>query len=340
MKKTLGLILIIVLIIATFTGCGSDWVAEVNGEKISVQEFECYMFFAKNTIISSGGEDTEEYWNTFEIEGKKAGDVVKETALKNAVEYTLKTQYAEKNGAKRDEKSVAAERLNYINSAFDGSEEDYLTRIAELGFTDEAFTNVIVKDTISAQYFNNAPIDAPTSDEIVEYFNNNYYRVKHILIDFSNYATDSSDGRAEAIAKVDEVLSALKSGEDFDKLMEEYNEDPEMENNELGYIFTSGEMPKTFEEAVADLDINEISNAVETDYGYHIIKRLECKSMFDAFISLPSTMYDGATGVEEIVNLLTASKRNKMLSDLKESSEIKINQKVIDGIELVKKEEE
>ena len=298
------------------------------------------MFFAKNTIISSGGEDTDEYWNTFEIEGKNAGDVVKETALKNAVEYTLKAQYAEKNGAKRDEKSVMEERQNYINMAFDGSEEDYLTRIGELGLTDEAFTNVIVKDTLATEYFNKATVDAPTGDEIAEYYENNYYRAKHILIDFSNYATDLSDGRAEAILKVNEVIEALDSGEDFDILMKKYNEDPEMTNNDLGYIFTLGEMPKNFEEAVTSLDINEISGAVETDYGYHIIKRLECNSLFETFISLPSTMFEGTTGIDEITNLLVASKRDKMLSDLKESSDIKTNQKIIDEIELVKKEDE
>lgn len=340
MKKILGLMLVIVMITATFASCGNNWVAEVNGEKISIEEFECYMFFAKNTIISSGGEDTEEYWNTFEIEGKKAGDVVKETALKNAIEYTLKAQYAENNGIKRDEKRIEEERQNYIELAFDGSEEDYLTRIGELGLTDEAFTNVLVKDNLSAQYFNNATVETPTSDEIAEYFNNNYFRAKHILIDFSNYATDYSDGRAEAISKVNEVIEAIDSGEDFDLLIEKYNEDPEMLNNDLGYIFTFGEMPKNFEDAVADLEINEISSAVETDYGYHIIKRLECKSLFDTFISLPSAMYEGADGIDEIVNLLIASKREKMLSDLKENSNIKINQKVIDEIELVKKEDE
>ena len=58
-----------------------------------------------------------------------------------------------------------------------------------------------------------------------------------------------------------------QNGDDFDSLIEEYNED--MSST---YTFGKGTMPEAFEKAAFNLDTDEISGLVETEYGYHIIK--------------------------------------------------------------------
>ena len=114
--------------------------------------------------------------------------------------------------------------------------------------------------------------------QTLDYYNeNNYVRAKHILIKFPENEDGSEpteEQKLEAYAKAEEVLEKAKAGEDFDSLIEEYNEDPGMSTNTTGYYFTTGEMVEEFESAAFALSENGISDIVETSYGYHIIERL------------------------------------------------------------------
>ena len=68
------------------------------------------------------------------------------------------------------------------------------------------------------------------------------------------------------------MLARAKNGEDFDALIGEYNEDTAEPAG--GYTFGPGEMSEAFETASFGLGIDEISDVVETEHGYHIIKRI------------------------------------------------------------------
>lgn len=109
-------------------------------------------------------------------------------------------------------------------------------------------------------------------------------KVQHILI-----ATESLDGytpaRADAEAKVivNEVLKKLRNGEDFGRLIDEYNEDPGMTSGNY-YVFGDGEMVQEFETASKKLVVGKYTTqAVKTSYGYHIIKRYPLDKTSDEF---------------------------------------------------------
>ena len=110
--------------------------------------------------------------------------------------------------------------------------------------------------------------------QTLDYYNENgYMRAKHVLIQFPTNDDGSEvteEQKAETKKKAEEVLEKAKNGEDFDKLIEEYNEDPGMST----YTAGEGEMVEPFENATKALEENGISELVETTYGYHIIKRL------------------------------------------------------------------
>ncbi len=103
-----------------------------------------------------------------------------------------------------------------------------------------------------------------TDEEIKAYYENNYVRAKHILI---MKETENAKSTAEI------VLRKLNNKADFDELCKEYNEDPGVETQPEGYVFTRGEMVEPFEKAAFALKEGELSDVVETEYGYHIIKR-------------------------------------------------------------------
>ena len=61
----------------------------------------------------------------------------------------------------------------------------------------------------------------------------------------------------------------------FDELMLANSEDTGLADNPNGYAFTSGKMVEEFETATRALEPGQISDIVESSYGYHIILRLD-----------------------------------------------------------------
>jgi hypothetical protein len=127
---------------------------------------------------------------------------------------------------------------------------------------------------------------APTDDELTAYVEDNDLLVaKHILfmtIDPDTNESLSDEEKAEKKAQAEDVLAQLQAVENsedlestFDELMNEYSEDTGLESNPDGYTFTSGDMVQEFEDATRALEPGQISDIVESDYGYHIILRLD-----------------------------------------------------------------
>lgn len=93
--------------------------------------------------------------------------------------------------------------------------------------------------------------------------------VRHILILRSDDAKD----------KADAILKELKAGADFETLAKEKSQDPGSgsKGGDLGF-FTRGRMTKPFEEASFAMKTpGEISDVVESEFGFHILQFVERK---------------------------------------------------------------
>jgi peptidyl-prolyl cis-trans isomerase SurA len=101
-------------------------------------------------------------------------------------------------------------------------------------------------------------------------------RASHIVAAFRN--VDGKIDTAAAKAKIDSVYEKVKAGEDFAELAKEYSDDPasKEKGGDLGY-FQRRTMVKPFDEAVFNLKVGQISDIVETNYGFHIIKLVDKK---------------------------------------------------------------
>ncbi len=80
-------------------------------------------------------------------------------------------------------------------------------------------------------------------------------------------------------AKADDVLKRVRAGEDFAKLAKEFSTDPgsKEKGGDLGW-FGHGAMVPEFEEAAFKLKPGEVSDLVQSKFGYHIIKLDERKT--------------------------------------------------------------
>jgi peptidyl-prolyl cis-trans isomerase C len=96
----------------------------------------------------------------------------------------------------------------------------------------------------------------------------------HILIGVPKGADAAA--KAQARAKAEQVLKDVKAGKDFATLAKENSQDPGSAPNggDLGF-FQPGQMVGPFNEAAFSLAPGAVSDIVETEFGFHIIKVAE-----------------------------------------------------------------
>ncbi|MGB5685066.1 MAG: SurA N-terminal domain-containing protein [Candidatus Electrothrix sp.] len=99
---------------------------------------------------------------------------------------------------------------------------------------------------------------------------------RHILLKTTE--SDSEAVRTAQKKKAEDVLLlARNEGSDFSALAKEYSEGPTREQGgDLGF-FSSGRMVPAFDKAIFSLQPGDISEVVETQFGYHIIKLEEIR---------------------------------------------------------------
>ncbi len=102
-----------------------------------------------------------------------------------------------------------------------------------------------------------------------EYTQPKQVKARHILFKFDQ--GDSDEVKDDAKKRALSVLEKARKGEDFAGLAKEYSEGPsKSQGGDLGY-FGVGQMETPFEEAAFALKKGEISDLVQTRFGYHII---------------------------------------------------------------------
>jgi peptidyl-prolyl cis-trans isomerase C len=123
-------------------------------------------------------------------------------------------------------------------------------------------------------------MDVPeaTEEEVNAFYNDNPDQFRtpgsvtasHILLSFEDGDTDEQ--KAEKKAKLEKIHQELVDGADFATLAKEHSGCPSgQQGGNLG-TFSRGQMVPPFEEAAFSMEPGDLSNVVETRFGYHLIK--------------------------------------------------------------------
>ncbi|SDO30081.1 peptidylprolyl isomerase [Alkalicoccus daliensis] len=127
----------------------------------------------------------------------------------------------------------------------------------------------------------------------------------------------------------EELISLLNDGEaDFAELAESYSQDPgsSEEGGELGF-FRRGTMTPPFEKAAFSLEAGEISEPVQSQFGYHIIEVLDRIPFDDPYEEVSEQLYTS-------VNERRMYEKNRHKEALLENVEITIHDEELEGFTL------
>ena len=280
--KLISCLAVLVLSMLTFAGCRKEKKTEIvlttdfeEGEVFRIEKMSCYepevmvyLVNSENLYDTIFGADI---WQ-IPIDGTTLENKYKDTILARLaqikvmnlmaadqdfklndddvlrVKSAARDYYASLNPAEREVMKVDEDTLYNIYYEFATADKLYhdMTDKIEPEISDDEARIVTVRDILIKTY-------KPSAVGTVSY----------------NRAE-----RDEAYERILSIKNRLDEGADFDVIAES----TENEDERIEYSFGRGVMPESYEEAAFSLVVGEISDIVETDYGYHILK---CITAYD-----------------------------------------------------------
>ena len=245
------------------TGFEEDEIFRIENMSCHLPEAMIYLTNIQNQYESVYGE---EIWEK-DFGGISLEESVKETVLAQIAQVKTMNLLAEQHGVALDERE-----LNLAQKAA----QEYMNSLTEtesqaMGTTEEIVYQLYCEYALAHKVYEFIikDINPEISDDEARIIT-----VQHILI--KTYALDgtgkkieySESSKADAREEAEAILElARQEDSDFEELVLKYSE------GETGNLsFGKGEIQADFEEVVFNLETGEISDVVETEYGYHIIK--------------------------------------------------------------------
>ncbi|HET9528937.1 MAG TPA: peptidylprolyl isomerase [Blastocatellia bacterium] len=270
-----------------------DIVATVQGREISARIYRMYL---KNGIEAFGLDDQTE-------QGRSRIDLLKQGIIEDLIDRAVIEEEARRSGIQVLE-SELAEACNLKVSQMGGSEL-YRSYLAAHSLSDDDFRSIVLQELYAKKLEQEITRGLDVSEDEIrsfyeaEKFNPEYAAIfkapemvqaSHILIASrrSMIASEIRSRRNAAPNEIDSlvseeverrrqralaILGRARKGADFFRLAREHSDDPATRERggDLG-LFTRDAHTKPFDDAAFALRPGQISDIIETEYGFHIIK--------------------------------------------------------------------
>jgi len=206
-------------------------------------------------------------------------DKALQKALDRYIERLLLYRKAVNEGLKVDEKEID-ERVNKIKKRY-GSPEEFNRLLAESGEMMSEFRERIKQQLIALSYalkkrkefekeitVSEPDIAKYYNEHIEEFQNPQRTKVRRIFLS----APKEADERAKVKERILEIFDRLKQGADFGSIAENESQGPEADKAGLIGWVSKGDLVPELEQVIEKMSVGEISQPIETEWGFHILK--------------------------------------------------------------------
>ena len=174
--------------------------------------------------------------------GAEVAGMPAEIRQRQAMEFLITNQLMAEAGKKKNLQD---------DPSFDGRMKAYRRLALSELFFEKDIRGAVTEDEIRKVY----------DERVAKFVPQDQVRARHILVEKEDEARD--------------MIERLGRGADFAELAKEHSKDPGAQSGgDLGY-FGKGDMVKPFDEAVFALDVKQISEPVQTQFGWHVIEVTE-----------------------------------------------------------------
>lgn len=274
-------------------------VMTVNGADVTLAEYRDYALYTKSMAeqyYGSLGLDTSSLWDSEDV-AEELLNMTDDLIIENHAVYAQQEALG-LTLTDEDEAYLVADKQDMIDQM--GGEEAFAEWLSQNAMQEAIFDRIsrdgLCSEKVREYYFGVGGTLVTDEAALRQTFDDTYFKAKHILISTVDDSQQPlpEDELAEKKALLQQVQDKLAAGEDFDTLMQEYSEDPGLATSPDGYVFTEGQMIDAFYEGTKALAFNEISQPVESEFGYHIILRLEPTE--DDYLAVRDTLAETAAG--------------------------------------------
>ncbi len=244
-----------------------DVVAVVNGTDISQTDFDREVGRYEQQMAMMGQTPNPQQLSE-----------IKDKVLNGLIDRELLYQESQKVGLKAS-KSEVDERISALKQRFP-SEEEFKKTIEKLGLNEAGLRSqfekeLAIKALLDKKFAGKVTV---TDQEMKKFYDENpdYFktpervRASHILVKVEPNASEAD--KAKARQKIEDIQKKVKKGEDFAALAKQYSDCPSSaKGGDLDY-FQRGQMVGPFQDAAFAMNVGDVSDIVETQFGYHLIK--------------------------------------------------------------------
>ena len=272
-KKTLIGLMSIGIVLST-TACGqkkeqqpkdtSEVLVKYDGGVVTQNEFELEWKVQK--VINPMFEQIATM-----IKDKAQLDEINRGTLKNIVakKYLSAKASTKANKAGKD---AIEEMMSKMKQQ--GGEEQFHASLKKNNLTKEQF-NTSLQGQVTALKSKEEEVTENEVKKDFESKKDDYYKasVRHVLISFTDAKTKKERKKEAALKMAKEVKQKLDKGQDFVGIAKQYSEDPG--SKDQGGLYKNAPINgwvANFKKAAQTLPLNKISDPIETEYGYHVMK--------------------------------------------------------------------
>lgn len=334
-KYILTSVVAAVLLLTGMSGCSkNNYALKIGDVTISAKQYKSIAQSYKSQFLTGNNiEETDELWDQYVDDSYSA---TMQTYLDSAIQsyiikYNLYSMEFDRLGLKLDD-GVVKEVQTTINSYENqyGGKKAFEKALEEQGYDYDQFVEQFYDEAkeqaIIMYYFGPDSTHNPTSrQDIVDYYNEYYSKVKHIFFATKDDETNdySNDKKAEIGKKAEAVYQRVLNGEDFETLLNEFNEDPGMSTSPDGYIFSTEDTSyvPVFKDTAFEMQPGEV-RFVQSYLGYHIMKKYP----------LTEAETEDDENERMLIENMKSSEASELLDELKERYGVTYNNTVLEKL--------